>query len=394
MKFKTKLILAVIAIILLCGGSYYTYQYFYNIKPDYIASFNEEGLNFNQIEENDNYANKLYYSQLSLNEQKYYQCMYHSSINGSNHFEYTYKFNENDIEKAMRAFKSDWPEYYWWNDLTTNTISIANSLGKVFYYIKTSANISETDIINDSKKINNIYEQIKNYLVGSNDYTTIKKIYEYVINNVEYDLNYIDSQDLRSAFIDGKGVCAGYATVFQYLANHLGYECYPVFGYAANDSESTHEWNIIKIKNNWYLVDPTWGEEHDDNFKQTSIKYDTFLATNEIFEIDHVAKTEYIYPVCNDDSYYFYDMPGAFLREFNESTITNLFNEWRNKYENKYSLKFKNKTDLNSFVDWLNNNGFFKYYSNNISNIYNLELNWSINEDSNLIIIDWKDRLH
>eukprot|EP01022_Parablepharisma_sp_SALTPOND_P004276 TRINITY_DN1196_c0_g1_i1.p1 TRINITY_DN1196_c0_g1~~TRINITY_DN1196_c0_g1_i1.p1 ORF type:complete len:560 (+),score=52.72 TRINITY_DN1196_c0_g1_i1:130-1809(+) len=81
----------------------------------------------------------------------------------------------------------------------------------------------------------------------------------------------------------GKAVCSGYAKLYQHIALQLGLETECISGYAkgvgynvGTSFESTnHEWNAIKLRGTWYLIDSTWGAGHLDGstFKKEYNEY-------------------------------------------------------------------------------------------------------------------------
>lgn len=64
----------------------------------------------------------------------------------------------------------------------------------------------------------------------SDEYEKIKYIYTYLIDNVDYDLDAPDNQNIYSALVGKRSVCAGYAKSCQYLLQQLGISCIYVTG--------------------------------------------------------------------------------------------------------------------------------------------------------------------
>ena len=100
---------------------------------------------------------------------------------------------------------------------------------------------------------------------GMSDYEKEFAIYNWVVNNVNYDWTH---QDIRKGtprvsfqpyggLVNRKAVCLGYATTFQLLCDLAGVECITVPG-AAFESREDHGWNMVRLNGEWYCVDVTW----------------------------------------------------------------------------------------------------------------------------------------
>ena len=100
---------------------------------------------------------------------------------------------------------------------------------------------------------------------GMSDYEKERAVYRWVTGNVTYDYDHYDK--LEGASLDsstpynpltvGKGICMGYATTFQLLAELAGLEVIVVPGRAFYDRED-HAWNMIFLNGQWYCLDVTW----------------------------------------------------------------------------------------------------------------------------------------
>lgn len=81
-----------------------------------------------------------------------------------------------------------------------------------------------------------------------------KYIYQYVMDNMEYELVYRDSGAFGYyALTEGIGVCGDYAELFCLLARHAGLEAYTCVS-------ETHAWNIVVIDGEKYHCDSLWDE--------------------------------------------------------------------------------------------------------------------------------------
>lgn len=100
---------------------------------------------------------------------------------------------------------------------------------------------------------------------GMSDYEKEFAIYNWVVNNVDYDWTHQDHrrETPRESFtpygglVNRTAVCLGYATTFQLLCDLAGVECITVPG-AAFESREDHGWNMVRLNGEWYCVDVTW----------------------------------------------------------------------------------------------------------------------------------------
>ena len=117
-------------------------------------------------------------------------------------------------------------------------------------------------------------------------------VYKWLSQNVAYDcygLNHggIDFSELGT-YNKGKGVCAGYALIFEKMCDSLGLESNYVVGYSKGDGftpgvipkQSDHAWNSVKIGSSYYLVDSTWGSGNCDGDTYNANFNDFYFCTN------------------------------------------------------------------------------------------------------------------
>lgn len=124
------------------------------------------------------------------------------------------------------------------------------------------------------KKVNNTENPVEKH----------RLIFNWIIQNVEYskndlDIGYVDfeneeyllgryetnsTQNIYGAIIEKKAICDGIADAYKYICNRCKLECITVHGYIGDrNNEIYHAWNIVKIDNEWYLIDATWNLEYD-----------------------------------------------------------------------------------------------------------------------------------
>lgn len=137
-----------------------------------------------------------------------------------------------------------------------------------------------------------IYDRCRSILssilkVGMSDYEKEQAIYHWVTRNVKYDYDHYDKREGASLdsstpynpLILGKGICMGYATTFQLLAELAGLECIVVPGRAFYDRED-HAWNMIRLNGEWYCLDATWDVSNGKYWRYFNVTSQWMADTN------------------------------------------------------------------------------------------------------------------
>ena len=126
-----------------------------------------------------------------------------------------------------------------------------------------------------------------------NDFEKVTAIHDWIVNNIEYDTeHYYDEvppawdSTAEGAYDHRKALCGGYARLFNLLAGTAGFETKIIAGTATNASGSTekHEWNHIKVNDEWYNVDVTW-----DAPAGSHITYYNLLVPDSVINENHTA---------------------------------------------------------------------------------------------------------
>jgi len=118
-----------------------------------------------------------------------------------------------------------------------------------------------------------------------------RAIFTWIALNIEYDINALNTKPERISFSysteeeklfklqkikedlairtlrRGKGVCQGYATLFQQVCDLVSLECTIISGSSKTrktdigklPQRNDHAWNAVKIDGEWRLIDVTWG---------------------------------------------------------------------------------------------------------------------------------------
>jgi hypothetical protein len=134
------------------------------------------------------------------------------------------------------------------------------------------------------------------------DYEKTVSIYDWIINNIEYQsLPNNGEQDLYGAIVQKKAVCSGYSKAFAYMLNKSGIDAYVVAGEGKtrNGTWGPHGWAIAYIDDKPYYFDITWDAENGK-------PYDWFAVTSKEFDLSHIPNTQMgkVNAVCTDENYY------------------------------------------------------------------------------------------
>lgn len=121
-----------------------------------------------------------------------------------------------------------------------------HSIYAIYYYSYEDA--QQADLVDD------IVRRATAGFDGS-DYDKLLSAYDYLCGKAVYN-NDADSYEAHSAYgalVSGKAVCEGYAKAYKQLLDNMG-----ILNYIAINS--THAWNVVMYKGEWYFIDVTNGD--------------------------------------------------------------------------------------------------------------------------------------
>ncbi|MDE7279606.1 MAG: hypothetical protein K2N26_07775, partial [Oscillospiraceae bacterium] len=122
----------------------------------------------------------------------------------------------------------------------------------------------------------------------------------------------------------GELQCQGYAKTVLFLCDIAGIECMVVTG--NNTAGSTHAWNVVYCDNGYYILDTTWGDPQTSYGRSSYIRYNFFLANDEMIKNTHLnvstvargnGKRIKLYnpPACTKSACYYFK---AYNKEFSD----------------------------------------------------------------------------
>ena len=201
-------------------------------------------------------------------------------------------------KKGIIAFWYDNPQYFWYdiNKIIFSASYYPNSSynsekGTYLLIIKTGVRTSggytnyypdgydtQEEVETDWNKLVECKDQlIANIDNTGSDFEKVKYFNDWLCDNNTYNsetlvtnLRYmITSAMLYGAMGDSYKekypVCQGYAFALKYLCDEADIPCTVV-------TSSTHMWNLVKLNNNWYVVDTTWNDNYKDAYIAANVK--------------------------------------------------------------------------------------------------------------------------
>lgn len=224
----------------------------------------------------------------------------------------------------------------------------------------------------------------------TDEYSKVKKAYELVILNTEYEEGSDENQNVLSVFLNGKSVCQGYAEAFQYLLKKSGIQSILVTGTASNGvSTQPHAWNLVSIGGNYYQFDVTWGEPNYQTAAEEKVKWDIsykyFGITDEEMYQNHTIDDSMPLPECNSTEYNYFIKEGYYYTELDKRQLKLQFMEAEKENLGVVHIKCDNGLLYEEFVKYLIEDSKVFYIIRN-----HTEIQYSLDEDMMCISIFWE----
>ena len=198
------------------------------------------------------------------------------------------------VRHTGAPFEGDYIKFHF-GGLTANAYSVANDLTR--FNCNLVLDLRYYGTLADDNYVDNETDRILKSLdvEGKTNYEKIKAIHQYVSTHVSYDYEHMNDDSYNrmftayAALYDGKAVCQGFANLVYVLALKASVDCRIIGGNGINPASGVsipHAWNIVKIGNRYYNIDPTWDAE--------TLNHDTyFLQSPSTFGGRHIRDAEY-----------------------------------------------------------------------------------------------------
>ncbi len=244
------------------------------------------------------------------------------------------------IEKVIRSVHYDFPEYFWFECSAGYEIYDWLGMSKVNPHYTCSGEEKKENM----KAVQDYVETAYASIDGNSDYDKVRSLYDYVILNTDYVPDAENDQNILSVMKNGKSVCAGYSRSMCVLLQNLGMECIYVTG--GDDNTASHAWNMVKLGENWYHLDATWGDpvytEGSEDFKDY-VSYAYLLCSDDDMLESHKLSKDFAYPACTSDEYASYNVEGTYFQKYDADAVMDKLKSAVDQKQKCVTLKFATK---------------------------------------------------
>lgn len=197
------------------------------------------------------------------------------------------RFGGNMTKREILSFSgSDWKKHENLSSFYTYLDDYAYTGGELTGTFKIAVNYKtrydfteyETKCLNAIKEMN---------VEGKSDYDKALALCKWVNKHIKYKSSevFLGDQSGMQGMMEGWGVCNAYATLTCYLGRCLGLDVLYESGDTWNDR---HSWDLVKIDNEWYYIDPT-NTKTEEHFHSEFLQGNDWLKC-EIKELDDQFK--------------------------------------------------------------------------------------------------------
>ncbi|MCF0131661.1 MAG: hypothetical protein HUJ71_08015 [Pseudobutyrivibrio sp.] len=288
------------------------------------------------------------------------------------------------LDTAFNCVKADYGGLFWVNGYVYNTYTQGDAIISLEFVPSYTMTKEQRDDI--QQRIDDTVEQ---WMVGisftDSDYDKVKYVFETLINNVEYDTNSEDNQNIVSVFLNQRTVCQGYSDAAWYMLEELGVPCTVITGNAHGEP---HAWNLVKMDGNYYYMDVTWGNSRylsTDSMEEKHVNYAYMSMTTDELLATHELDTDFIVPNCfaSEDNYFVKE--SRYFDSWDVGGIGYTLGDSWDLLEDEISLKFSDTALMNQTVQYFITDMHLTDFCWEIRNV-----SYITDDNVNVLTFQWK----
>lgn len=229
-------------------------------------------------------SSQYIFNSLTDKERPVFNRMY----SGANNYKYSIRvggMKEKEFSDLCMKFYSCGSEMFYISGVIKYRVSGSGNISECYFnydYYTGSANNMREEL---SKKEDEILSGITDSMT---DVEKIRYIHDYLIENITYDADALDCDNVYGALIKQRTHCQGFSKSVCCLCDKLGIESMLVTGNAGGP----HMWNMVKVGGKWYNLDVTWD---DPDFGGRKFD-DYFLISDSTISMTHTKDNYIKYP--------------------------------------------------------------------------------------------------
>ena len=288
------------------------------------------------------------------------------------------------LEKAYEAVMADYGDLFWLNGYQYNTYSAGDNVVGMEFEPKYTISKDQRDVYQATVEAT-ANEWLSGISESASDFDKARYVFETLINNVDYNTDSKENQNLLSVFLYQSTVCQGYADAAWYMLDKLGISSTIITGTANGES---HAWNLVYLDGAYYYMDVTWGNSRyldGNNDTAKRINYAYLAMTTEEISQNHVITSSFEVPEClsNGDNYFVHE--GLYFDWFGVDAIGNRLAESYNSGDKEISIKFSSSDIFNRVQTYFIDENHLSEYCRGIQSVYYL-----LDENANVITFQWQ----
>lgn len=314
-------IILLILVVLLFGGGCFFFLCVLKKSPDSVQTEWKRDFSEDEMER------KFYYASLSEEGQDIYRILVSELRKGTE--EIRLETTDGDlVSNVLKYILYDFPEFFWCDG---SSIWTAYEGEENYMLFAPTYLYDEAERTKRQKEIDAVVQQcLSGIAEDADEYSRIQYVFEYLVDTVDYDSGAEDKQNIYSALVSRRSVCAGYTRATQYLLEKLGVFCTYVYGKAESPlvGNGDHAWNLVLCDGDYYYVDTTWGDPlfmgGTEEGQKNNICYDYLCCNDEELFKTHTPDPDLILPKCTKIDANYYVVNGMYYTEYDSESIFNV----------------------------------------------------------------------